>query len=130
MNSVTYSGHFSRCGHSFLLRYAMYRSSNPNKLLIAKKVREGSNELEIFDILNSIQLKSMHIVRWSIHSARSPGPGLGSFYPKCPPSWITSRLLHHNFLTRSTRSARALSRALRTFTNTVSPTGTSNPKTF
>lgn len=40
----------------------MYRPSEPDEKLIAKKVREGSNELKIFDILDSIQLKSMHVV--------------------------------------------------------------------
>ena len=40
----------------------MYRSLDPKKKFIAKKVRQNSNELAILDFLNTIQPKSDHII--------------------------------------------------------------------
>ncbi|KAI9512458.1 hypothetical protein F5148DRAFT_1373161 [Russula earlei] len=40
----------------------VYRRSNPKNVLIAKKVREESNEIAIFNLLDSIQSKSKHII--------------------------------------------------------------------
>ena len=40
----------------------VYRPLDPNKKLIAKKVRQGSNELEIHELLNTIQPKSDHVI--------------------------------------------------------------------
>lgn len=40
----------------------VYRPSEPDKKLIAKKVREESNELLILDLLNTTQPKSIHVV--------------------------------------------------------------------
>jgi len=40
----------------------VHRPSKPNTELIAKKVRKGSNELEIFKYLNTIQLKSKSVI--------------------------------------------------------------------
>ncbi|KAI9437875.1 hypothetical protein F5148DRAFT_1021303 [Russula earlei] len=40
----------------------VYRPSNPKNVLIAKKVREESKEIAIFNLLDSIQPKSRHIV--------------------------------------------------------------------
>jgi len=48
---------------------AVHRSSDPSKHLIAKKVREESNELEILRILDTTQPKSEHVI-----------PLLDSFY--------------------------------------------------
>jgi len=42
--------------------FTVYRSSNRNEALIAKKVREKSNELEILEFLNTIHPKSQHII--------------------------------------------------------------------
>jgi serine/threonine protein kinase len=45
----------------------VYQSSDPSKKFIAKKVREQSNELEIFKRLNTFQPKSEHII--SLHES-------------------------------------------------------------
>ncbi len=45
----------------------MYRPLYPNKEFIAKKVREGSNELEMLKLLDTIPLKSDHVI-WLIES--------------------------------------------------------------
>jgi len=42
--------------------FTVHRSSKPNKELIAKKLRKGSNELEIFKHLNTIQPKSKYVI--------------------------------------------------------------------
>jgi hypothetical protein len=42
--------------------FTVHRPSNPSKELIAKKVREKSNELEILRILDTIQPKSEHAI--------------------------------------------------------------------
>jgi serine/threonine protein kinase len=45
----------------------VYQRSVPSKKFIAKKVREQSNELEIFEFLNTFQPKSEHII--SLHES-------------------------------------------------------------
>jgi serine/threonine protein kinase len=40
----------------------VYKQSDPSKKFIAKKVREDSDELNIFKLLNTFQLKSEHII--------------------------------------------------------------------
>jgi serine/threonine protein kinase len=40
----------------------VHRSSDPSKELIAKKLRDGSNELEILRILDTTQPKSEHVI--------------------------------------------------------------------
>jgi serine/threonine protein kinase len=45
----------------------VYQRSAPSKRFIAKKVHGGSNELEIFKLLNTFQLKSEHII--SLHES-------------------------------------------------------------
>jgi len=40
----------------------VHRPSKPNKELIAKKIRKGSNELEIFKHLNTIQPKTKYVI--------------------------------------------------------------------
>ena len=42
--------------------FTVHRSSKPSKELVAKKVRKGSNELEIFKYLGTIQPKSNHVI--------------------------------------------------------------------
>jgi len=48
----------------------VYKRSNPGKEFIAKKVSEESNEIEIFNLLNTFQPKSEHIIslRESFHT--------------------------------------------------------------
>jgi serine/threonine protein kinase len=45
----------------------VYQRSDPSKRFIAKNVREESNELEIFKLLNTLQPKSEHII--SLHES-------------------------------------------------------------
>jgi serine/threonine protein kinase len=40
----------------------VYQQSNPSKTFIAKKVREGSNELDMFKYINALPLRSDHII--------------------------------------------------------------------
>jgi serine/threonine protein kinase len=51
----------------------VYRPSDASKKLIAKKVREESNELEILKFLNTIQPKSKHVITLldSLHTPSS-----------------------------------------------------------
>ncbi|KAI0245963.1 kinase-like domain-containing protein [Lactifluus subvellereus] len=52
----------------------VYRPSDPSKELIAKKVRNKSNELEILKLLNTIQPKSEHVISLldSFHTQSGP----------------------------------------------------------
>jgi serine/threonine protein kinase len=45
----------------------VYQQSDPSKKFIAKKVRKDSDELKIFKLLNTFQLKSKHII--SLHES-------------------------------------------------------------
>jgi serine/threonine protein kinase len=65
-----------RCGNPFLLItrlvdarpqtpshiHTVYRPSDPTNKLIAKKIRQESNELEIFKLLDAAQPKSDHVI--------------------------------------------------------------------
>ena len=58
----------------------VYQRSAPSKRFIAKKVREGSNELQIFKLLNTFQLKSEHII--SLHDSFQTQSTLWAILPK------------------------------------------------
>jgi hypothetical protein len=42
--------------------FTVYWSSEPSKKLIAKKIREEMNELEIFRLLDTIKPKAEHVI--------------------------------------------------------------------
>jgi hypothetical protein len=58
----------------------VYGRSAPNKRFIAKKVREESNELEIFELLNTFQPKSEHII--SLHESFQTQSTSWAVFPK------------------------------------------------
>ena len=57
-----------------------YRRSDPSKRFIAKKVREGSNELKILRYLRTSQPKSKHII--SLHDSFQTQSTLWAILPK------------------------------------------------
>ena len=61
----------------------VYQRSDPSKRFIAKKVREESNELEIFNLLNTFQLKSEHII--SLHESFQTQSTWWAVLPKMTP---------------------------------------------
>jgi hypothetical protein len=99
-----------------------------NKELIAKKVREKSNELEILRLLNTVQPKSDHVISlldWFHGQSRHCVILLA-----WTASRITLRLLLANLKAKSFKSAWASSRASHIFTSSVSHTGISSPTTL
>jgi hypothetical protein len=100
----------------------VYRSSDPTKELIAKKIREESNELEIFKILDTTQPKSEHIISL-LDSFHAPSgwwailPRMESIadYIAFAPNRLASQVGH------------VCLGLLHIFTSTASLTGTSSP---
>ncbi|KAH9995617.1 hypothetical protein BJV77DRAFT_230947 [Russula vinacea] len=67
----------------------IYKGPDPSRRFIAKKVREESNELKIFKLLNTFQSKSEHTSRSRRDRRRGP------FSQK----WIPSRVMSRSHLT-------------------------------
>jgi serine/threonine protein kinase len=78
----------------------VFRPSAPSKELIAKKVRKGSHELEIFELLGSLQPKSNHVISLidsfhgqSTHWVILPKMSSVDYYMEIAPQTLESKVI-------------------------------------